>query len=163
MAENEKLTILHLMSILMEETDKDHTLNADALCALLDSRCNIACSRKTVYRDIGRLREYGLQIGQIKGSNPGYFIEKRDFELAELKLLVDAVQASKFITATKSKELITKLEKLTSKENAKHLSRQIFIHNRPKTGNETIYKNVDIIHEEQYTQYLQEIMEQYGQ
>ena len=147
MAENEKLTILYLMSILMEETDREHILNADTLCDLLDSRYNISCSRKTVYRDIERLREYGLKIGQIRGSSPGYYIEQRTFELAELKLMVDAVQSSKFITVTKSEELIAKLAKLTSKENAKQLKRQIFIYNRPKTGNETIYANVDVIHE----------------
>ena len=147
MAENEKLTILCLMSILMEETDREHTLNADALCSLLDSRYGVTCSRKTVYRDIDRLKEYGLDIGQIKGSNPGYYIAKRDFELAELKLLVDAVQSSKFITVSKSEELIRKLSRLTSRENAKQLNRQIFIYNRPKTGNETIYANVDVIHE----------------
>lgn len=147
MAENEKLTILYLMSILLEETDKDHTLNADALCSVLDDRYGVTCSRKTVYRDIERLKDYGLDIGQIKGSNPGYYIAKRDFELAELKLLVDAVQSSKFITVTKSDELIKKLAKLTSRENAKQLKRQIFIYNRPKTGNETIYANVDVIHE----------------
>ena len=147
MAENEKLTILYLMSVLLEETDKEHTMNADALCDTLDNRYGVSCSRKTIYRDINRLKEYGLEIGQVKGSNPGYYIEKRDFELAELKLLVDAVQASKFITVTKSDELIKKLAKLTSRENAKQLKRQIFIYNRPKTGNETIYANVDVIHE----------------
>lgn len=147
MAENEKLTILYLMSILLEETDKDITLNAEVLCDLLGNRYGISCSRKTVYRDIERLKEYGLKIGQVKGSNPGYYIEKRDFELAELKLMVDAVQASKFITVTKSDDLIRKLSKLTSRENAKQLKRQIFIFNRPKTGNETIYANVDVIHE----------------
>ena len=147
MAENEKLTILYLMSILLEETDKEHTMNADALCSLLNSRYGVSCSRKTVYRDIDRLKEYGLEIGQVKGSNPGYYIKKRDFELAELKLLVDAVQSSKFITVTKSDDLIKKLSMLTSRENAKQLKRQIFIYNRPKTGNETIYANVDVIHE----------------
>ena len=147
MAENEKLTILHLMSLLQERTDPEHTLNADEICALLSHDYGVTCSRKTVYRDIGRLRDYGLEIGQVKGSNPGYYIAGRDFELAELKLLVDAVQSSKFITVEKSKKLITKLEKLTSRENAKFLTRQVYIFNRPKTGNTAIYRNVDIIHE----------------
>lgn len=147
MAENEKLTILYLMSILLDDTDREHMLNADDLCGLLDQRYNVTCSRKTIYRDVDRLREYGLKIGQVKGSSPGYYIEKRDFELAELKLLVDAVQSSKFITVTKSDDLIRKLGKLTSRDNAKQLNRQIYIYNRPKTGNETIYQNVDAIHQ----------------
>ena len=145
MAENEKLTILCLMSILMEETDREHTLNADALCSLLDSRYGVTCSRKTVYRDIDRLKEYGLDIGQIKGSNPGYYISKRDFELAELKLLVDAVQSSKFITESKSMSLIGRIEKLASVHQARQLRHQVWVRGRIKTMNESIFANVDRI------------------
>ena len=131
MAENEKLTILHLMDLLLDRTDRDHTMTADMICTTLEKDYEIVCSRKTVYRDITRLREYGLKIGQ----------------LAELKLLVDAVQSSKFITEEKSRELIRKLGRLTSRENSKQLQRQVYIINRPKTGNDAIYQNVDAIHE----------------
>lgn len=147
MAENEKLTILHLMDLLLDRTDRDHTMTADMICTTLENDYEIVCSRKTVYRDITRLREYGLKIGQLRGSTPGYYVDERDFELAELKLLVDAVQSSKFITEEKSRELIRKLGRLTSRENSKQLQRQVYIINRPKTGNDAIYQNVDTIHE----------------
>ena len=92
------------------------------------------------------LDKFGLDIQQKKGKCPGYYIGARDFELPELKLLVDAVQSSKFITEKKSKELIQKLEKLCCKTDAEMLSRYVFIVNRPKTENETVYYNVDYIH-----------------
>ena len=142
----EKLKILYLMQILMEETDPAHPLNATQLCEKMQSRHSYSYNRKTIYADIERLRAYGIKIGQTKGSSFGYFVEKRDFDLPELKLLVDAVQASKFITKEKSGELIRKLENLTSHENAKQLQRQVFIYNRIKADNDAIYANVDAIH-----------------
>ena len=147
MAENEKLTILHLMDLLLDRTDHDHIMTADMICTALEKEYDVVCSRKTVYRDIARLKEYGLKIGQLRGSTPGYYIEKRPFELAELKLLVDAVQSSKVITEQKSRELIKKLGKLTSQENSKQLQRYVYIYNRPKTYNDAIYQNVDTIHD----------------
>ena len=92
------------------------------------------------------LDKFGLDVQQKKGKCPGYYIGARDFELQELKLLVDAVQSSKFITEKKSKELIQKLEKLCCKSDADMLSKYVFIVNRPKTENETVYYNVDYIH-----------------
>ena len=147
MAENEKLTILHLMDLLLDQTDRDHTMTADMICNALETDYDIVCSKKTVYRDIARLKEYGLKIEQLRGSTPGYYVDTRDFELAELKLMVDAVQSSKFITEEKSRELIKKLGKLTSRENSKQLQRQVYIYNRAKTGNDAIYRNVDVIHD----------------
>ena len=142
----EKLKILYLMQVLMEETDPAHPLNATQLCEKMQSRHEYSYNRKTIYADIERLRAYGMKIGQTKGSSFGYFVEKRDFDLPELKLLVDAVQSSKFITKEKSEELIKKLENLTSHENAKQLQRQVFIYNRIKADNDAIYANVDAIH-----------------
>ncbi len=143
---DEKLKILYLMRILMEETDKEHVLSANELAARMDHLYNITCNRKTVYTDIEKLREFGLNIVKATGSNPGYYIAEREFELPELKLLVDAVQSSKFITTKKSEKLIKKLEKMTSQENARQLQRQVYIYNRAKTDNETIYANVDALH-----------------
>ena len=142
----EKLKILYLMQVLMEETDPAHPLNAEQLCEKLQSRHEYSCNRKTIYADIERLKTFGLKIGQTKGRNFGYFVEQRDFDLPELKLLVDAVQSSKFITKEKTEELIRKLENLTSHENAKQLQRQVFIYNRIKADNDAIYANVDAIH-----------------
>lgn len=130
----------------MEETDPAHPLNASQLCERMQSRHDYSCNRKTIYADIERLKEFGIKIGQTKGSSFGYFVEKRDFDLPELKLLVDAVQSSRFITKEKSERLIKKLENLTSRENAKQLQRQVYIYNRIKADNDAIYVNVDAIH-----------------
>ncbi len=142
----EKLKILYLMQILLEETDAAHPMNATQLCDRMEARYDYTYNRKTIYSDIERLKQYGLDIGQTKGRNFGYYVDKRDFDLAELKLLVDAVQSSKFITKEKSEDLIRKLEKQTSNANARQLQRQVFIYNRTKTGNDSIYANVDAIH-----------------
>ncbi|MBP3902374.1 MAG: WYL domain-containing protein [Blautia sp.] len=143
----EKLKILYLMQVLLEETDPEHPLNATQLIERMQSRYDYSYNRKTIYADIGRLQAYGMQIGQTKGSSFGYYVEKRDFDLAELKLLVDAVQSSKFITKEKSEDLIRKLAGLTSNEYAKQLQRQVFIYNRIKADNDAIYANVDALHE----------------
>ena len=143
----EKLKILYLMKILLEDTDKEHILNASELCDRMQSRYSMACNRKTIYGDMERLRSFGLKVEQIKGDRQGYYVSEREFSLPELKLLVDAVQSSKFITKTGSEELIRKLEKLTSRENARKLRRQVFIINRTKTVNEAALHSVDLIHE----------------
>jgi predicted DNA-binding transcriptional regulator YafY len=143
----EKLKILYLMQMLLEETDPAHPMNATELCEKMQSRYEYSYNRKTIYTDIERLKTYGMKIRQIKGKNFGYYVEKRDFDLAELKLLVDAVQSSKFITKEKSEDLIRKLARQTSNENAKQLQRQVFIYNRIKADNDAIYSNVDAIHE----------------
>ena len=87
----EKLKILYLMQILLEETDAAHPMNATQLCERMQSRYEYSYNRKTIYTDIERLKTFGMKIAQTKGSSFGYYVEKRDFDLAELKLLVDAV------------------------------------------------------------------------
>lgn len=144
---NNKLKILYIMQALLEKSDENHVLSAADLAKILE-RQGLSADRKTIYGDIDTLKEFGLDILQIKGgSRVGYYIGAREFELPELKLLVDAVQASKFITIKKSRELIDKLEKLAGIHDARRLNRDVYIYNRPKTGNETIYYNVDRIHE----------------
>lgn len=134
------------MKALLEESDEEHVLSSADLSKILQ-RYGLSANRKTIYSDIETLREFGLDILQnVGGNQAGYYIGSRDFELPELKLLVDAVQASKFITSKKSEELIKKLEKLASRHDAKQLQRNVFIYNRLKAGNETIYYNVDQIH-----------------
>ena len=145
MASSVKLKMLYLMKILLEKTDDHHALTAADLIREL-AGYDIKADRKSIYSDIDTLREFGIDIVQQKGAQPGYYIGMRDFELPELKLLVDAVQSSKFITSSKSAKLIKKLEQLTSVYDAKGLRRDVFIYNRSKTGNETIYYNVDQIH-----------------
>lgn len=148
---SDKTGILYLRQILLEETDEEHILTAADLAERLSARHGISLNRKTVYADIERLREAGMKIEQKKGDRFGYYVAERDFTLPELKLLVDAVQASKFVTTQKSEELIRKLEKLTGKKNARELQRQVFIYNRPKTENETVFANVDLIHSAIYS------------
>ena len=143
---DQKLRTLYLMEILLERTDDEHMLNASELCTILDQEYGISTDRRTIYTEMEILEKFGLDVQQKKGKCPGYYIGARDFELPELKLLVDAVQSSKFITEKKSKELIQKLEKLCCKTDAEMLSRYVFIVNRPKTENETVYYNVDYIH-----------------
>ena len=143
---DQKLRTLYLMEILLERTNDEHMINATELCTILDQEYGISTDRRTIYTEMEILEKFGLDIQQKKGKNSGYYIGARDFELPELKLLVDAVQSSKFITEKKSKELIQKLEKLCCKTDAAILSKYVFIVNRPKTENETVYYNVDYIH-----------------
>lgn len=143
---HQKLKIMYLMKILLEQTDEEHTLTVPEMISELN-KMGISAERRSIYDDIEYLKLYGLDICTKKSKTTGYFVASRDFELPELKLLVDSVQSSKFITRKKSMELISKIEKLTSKENAKQLHRQVFVTNRVKTLNERIYYNVDKIHD----------------
>ena len=140
-----KLRILYIMKILLEKTDADHPMSAADIGKAL-GEYEMSADRKTVYNDIETLNEFGMDILQARGTNGGYYVGRREFELPELKLLVDAVQASKFISRNKSEELIRKLENLAGKYDASQLQRNVFICNRLKTGNETVYYNVDKIH-----------------
>ncbi len=141
-----KIKTLHVMELLLELTDEEHTLTATDIVEMLERRYGYKPDRKSIYADLQVLEDFGLEIVQNKGTNPGYYVGSRDFELPELKLLVDAVQSSKFITKKKSDELIKKLEKLTNKYSAEHLQRSVYIYNRVKTDNEKIYYSVDDIH-----------------
>lgn len=144
--ENQKLKLLYLMKILLEKTDETHRITMQEIISSLDSY-GISIERKTVYSDIELLRLYGLDvIGEQEGKSFYYSIASRDFELAELKLLVDSVQAAKFITEKKSNELIKKIEGLASKYEAQQLQRQVYVTNRIKAENENILYNVDLIH-----------------
>ena len=143
---NQKLKLLYLLKILTEKTDENHPISMPNIIAELD-RYGISAERKSLYDDLEALEIYGADICSVKGKNAGYFLASRDFELPELKLLVDSVQASKFITKKKSMELISKLEKLASNHEAMHLRRQVFVTNRVKAVNEAIYYAVDRIYD----------------
>ncbi len=141
-----KLRLLYIYRILLEETDEEHILSAAALQDMLESRYQIQPDRRSIYSDIDTLKTFGLDIVTVKGSDHGFYIGERNFELAELKILVDSVQASKFITDKKTEQLIGKLKLLTSRHQAKALQKQVTLTNRPKATNETILYNVDSIH-----------------
>jgi predicted DNA-binding transcriptional regulator YafY len=143
---NQKLKLLYLMKILLEKTDETHSITMPEILSSLEAY-GVTAERKSIYDDFEALRLYGMDIiGEQRNKTYFYRIGKRDFELAELKLLVDAVQSSKFITAKKSSELIKKLENQGSKYEASQLQRQVYVSERIKTMNESIYYNVDKIH-----------------
>ena len=142
----QKLKILYLMRILLTQTDETHMLSISELLSKL-AESGVSVERKTLYDDIEALRLYGLDIIMEKTKSFGYYVANRDFELPELKLLADAVQSSKFITEKKSRELIRKLEGLASVHDAGKLRRQVYILNRVKSMNESIYYSVDALHE----------------
>lgn len=143
---NQKLKLIFILDFLREYTDEDHALSTQQIIEKLD-QVGISAERKSIYDDMQRLMDYGYDILQSKSKEKnGYYLASRDFELAELKLLVDAVQSSKFITRKKSRELIAKLEKLASKNQAKELQRAVYVADRVKTMNESIYYTIDAIH-----------------
>jgi predicted DNA-binding transcriptional regulator YafY len=141
-----KLKTLYLLNILLEETDENNPLTTKDLIQKLKFY-GIDSERKSIYSDIECLKDYGVDIICEKDRSNKYYVASRDFELAELKLLVDSVQASKFITHKKSENLIKKIQKLASKHEAKDLQRQVMVHKRIKSMNESIYYSVDAIHE----------------
>lgn len=142
----QKIKILYLMKIMYELTDDTHGLSIAQIAEELE-RYGISAERKALYDDIEILCEFGMDIEKRKEKGVTYHVVSRDFELPELKLLVDAVQSSKFITHKKSAELIRKLESFSSKYQGAALSRQVYVSNRIKTMNESIYYTVDYIHE----------------
>lgn len=145
-SENQKLKLYYLSKIMRELTDEDHYLSMAEILQKLEEY-GVPAERKSVYKDMEALEMMGLEIEKVKiGKEHLYHNISRTFEMAELKLLVDAIQSSKFITERKSEELIRKLEGLISKHEAKQLHRQIFLTDRIKTVNEKIYYNVDEIY-----------------
>ncbi len=143
---NQKLKLLYILDILQKKTNGEHGITTAELIKELE-HYDVNAERKSIYSDIEELRRFGYEIESSKEKvNGGYRLISRTFELPELKLLVDAVQAAKFITQKKSRELIKKLTGLASNYDAKQLSRQVYVSDRIKTENESIYYNVDYLH-----------------
>ena len=144
---NQKLKLLYLIKIFTEDTDDQHALTLPQIVEKLDAY-GVSAERKTLYQDFELLRDFGFDIiGQQARRNFYYHMGNRRFELPELKLLVDSVQSAKFITDKKSNALIKKLEGMVSKYEARKLQRQVIISGRIKAMNESIYYNVDKLHE----------------
>lgn len=146
-SDNQKLKIFHILDYLEQNSHQDHPITANELIHMLDRQFGISCDRKTVYSDIAALQDYGIDIVSIPGKNGGYYIASRNFELPELKLLIDAVQSSRFLTEKKSRELIEKLCRECSVHDARLMRRDVLVSGRVKNMNETIYYNVDAIQE----------------
>ena len=141
---NQKLKLLYLMQFLLQRSDEAHPLTVQQMIDEL-ARHGIGAERKSIYDDLEALRVFGLDIVQSRGKTTGYYVGVRDFELPELKLLVDSVQSSKFITHKKTLSLIKKIEGLASAYDAQLLQRQVYVRNRVKSMNESVYYNVDEI------------------
>ena len=143
---NQKTKLLYVMEALLYESDEAHPLSMEDILRYLSEK-GIRAERKSVYSDIETLQAFGLDIHGTRGRTAGYYVGERDFELPEIKLLIDSVQSSKFITERKTMQLIRKLAGLTSVHEAALMKRQLFVKNRIKSMNESIYYNVDAIHQ----------------
>jgi len=142
----QKLKLCYLSQIMLQKTDDEHMITLPEITAYLEE-CGVTVDRKTLYQDLECLSLFGIDvIGEKIGHNYYYHVGKKAFDIAELKLLVDAVQSSKFITEKKSRELIEKLASLCSEYEGKKLKRQVTVQGRIKAMNESIFYNVDKLH-----------------
>ena len=144
-SDNQKLKILYILDYLKQNSHQDHPVRASELISMLEKVHNISCDRKTVYSDIAALQDYGVDIVSMPGKNGGYYIASRNFEIPELKLLIDAVQSSRYLTEKKSRELIEKLCAECSVHDARLMRRDMLVSGRVKSMNETIYYTIDAI------------------
>ena len=142
----QKLKVLHLMDILRTETDPDHGLTMPQLIERLAAR-GIDAERKGIYRDIETLREFGMDIRQLKRQPVQYALAERDFELSQLTLLVDAVQSSRFLSDGASRALVKSVRQLASAEERKALNKQVHVHGRPKRQDWSDFVSVDLLQE----------------
>ena len=149
-SDNQKLKILYILDYLQKYSHENHLVRASELIQMLDRQHNISCDRKTVYSDIAALQDYGVDIISVPGKNGGYYIASRIFERHELKLLIDAVQSSRYLTEKKSRELIEKLCDQCNQQDAQLMRREVLVSGRVKSMNETIYYTVDTIQEAIY-------------
>lgn len=139
---NQKLKLLLVLDLLLRESDEYHPVDIEKILLYLRNH-GVVCERKSVYNDIGILKEFGYDILYTKTPKNGYFVATRDFEEAEIRLLCDAVQAANFISPKKSALLCEKILKLLSAPQAKEIKGQVYVENRPKSTNEEIYYTVD--------------------
>lgn len=137
---------LYIRKVLLDKTNQDFPLTSKGIIDEL-SFYGITIERKAVYEAVENLKHFSIDIKQSKVKPKGFYIAAREFDIPELKLLLDAVQSSKFITKKKSIELMDKIKQLTDIHSAKKLQREIHISNRVKSDNEKIYYNIDKIHQ----------------
>lgn len=141
---NQKLKLMYLAKIFEELSDEQHPMDVKQIIHALGIH-GVAAERKSVYADIEALQSFGYDIIVTRGRVNRYYLGERKFQLPELKLLVDAAQSAKFITAKKSDELVRKIGELASKHQASLLKRYVYVQGRVRTMNESIYYNVDLI------------------
>ena len=144
-SENQKKKLILILRLLQKRSDEDHPVSMQEILAYLSGE-GVEAERKSIYDDLEALRDLGYDIINVKGRNGGYFLGNRDFEQAELKILVDAVQASRFITRQKSRDLIRKISELGGEYGSRELKRDVYVLNRAKSENESTMYSVDAIH-----------------
>ena len=144
-SENQKQKLFRLLEILIRETDEDHGLSMPELISRL-GEYGISAERKSLYDDFLVLEDLGFEVSRTETRPPKYKLDVKIFELAELKMLVDAVQSSKFITAKKSREIIEKLGLFAGAHKSRELSRQVYVEDRVKTMNSAALYSIDAIH-----------------
>lgn len=142
---HQKLKLLYLRDFLLKKTDEEHCVSMAQILEYL-AQNGIGAERKSIYNDFIALEQYGLDVMRTGGKGGGYRVGSREFELSELKLLVDAVQSCRFLSSNKSRSLIHKLEGFASEHEARDLQRQVFVANRVKSMNESVYYNIDALH-----------------
>lgn len=148
-SENQKLKTLYIMDYLLENTNKDITVKREDIEDYLSKRCDISVERRTIYTDIKLLEKYGIKRGitvKYDYVKKGYKIEKRDFDINELQLLIDSVQSCKFITEKKAAELTNKLKKLASCHDRETLNYRSYVTNRIRNMNDSELKHLNKIH-----------------
>lgn len=146
-SEKQKLKLLYILKILWEESQEQHPVSTAKIIQRLEFY-DISAERKSIYSDIEYLKDFGFDIVyNPERKNGGYYLASRDFEVPELKMLVDMVQASQFLSEKKSRELIKKLERQTDTYDAASLQRNVYVAGRPKSSNESVYYAVDAIHD----------------
>lgn len=142
---NQKIKILYILQNLMKNSDENHPLAAEDLILDLKNH-GIEAERKSVYKDISVLQEFGYDIIMTRTPKVGYFIVDREFEVAEIRLLCDAIQAANFISQKKTRQLLSKIYSLVSTSQAEKIKNQVYVDNRPKCTNENIYYTIDKLH-----------------
>lgn len=139
---NQKLKLLFILDILKKHSDDEHALSAETICDYL-CEYGINAERKSIYNDIAILSDYGYDIVKVHGNNAGCFLADRGYELAELRLLCDAVQAADFIPVKKTKQLVDKILQQASIFQAEKIKNQVYVDSRRKCNNEEIYYTID--------------------
>lgn len=141
---NHNLRLLFLADIFKRQTDENHVYSATQLIEMLEEY-GVSCERKSIYRDIDDLKNYGMDIVNVRTPKRGYFLKSRDFSVPEARLLIDAVQAAKFISKKNTKGLIYKIGGLVSEYQEEELREQIYIDGSTKTDKEDLYETIRIL------------------
>lgn len=139
---NQKLKLLYILQNLLKNSDENNPIDAESIILDLQNK-GIEAERKSIYKDISVLQDYGYDILKTRTPKCGYFIASRDFEIAEVRLLCDAIQAANFISQKKTKQLLEKIYSLVSVSQSEKIKNQVYVDNRPKCTNESLYYTID--------------------